>query len=262
MRILGDPLGRVLGQGALGAGGSGLTYAQYVALQAEPVWLRLQETSGNPANSGSLSLTITQTAATQGQTGKLGTNEAYDFDGAAASGSIVSIANNATLKAWTTQRWGFLCKLDALGASNAGKMACWGAFGATDHLVMGCVSTNRLQATINADTTNGAAVTNTNQISDCIGAWCWLFMDYDDANTLGNGRKIRLFKGLNGVVTQLTLATDTALVGTVDQPATALAIGNTTGRNLTLDGLVDEVRGKDALWTTNEMLTTVRLTGV
>lgn len=242
-------------------------YAAYINSLSLPVWIKFQETSGNPVNSGSLALTLTNSSAaapTQAQNGApqgaiARANEANDFAGETSNGAVVTITNNATLKAWTTQRWAVLCHPDTLGGSSSGKMLVWGGFGATDHLILGMVSSNRIQSTINTDTTNGAAISNVNQISDCIGAWCWFFMDYDDANALGNGRKIRIFKGLNGVVTQLTLATDTAATGTVDQPATGLAIGNTTARTVTFDGQIDEVLGSPALWSTTEMQNIVNL---
>lgn len=240
---------------------SSSSYANYITGLASAIWIKFQEPSGNPANSGSLGLTLTNSSAaapTQAitgapQGGATRINEAFDFAGETSAGAVVTITNDATLKAWTTQRWAFLSRPDTLGGSSGGKFAVWGGFGATDHLIMSCVSSNRLQSTINTATTNANAVTNVNQISDCIGAWCWLFMDYDDANALGNGRKIRLFKGLNGVVTQLTLATDTAAVGTVDQPVTGLCIGNTSARTVTFDGQIDEVIGNASLWTATEM---------
>lgn len=238
------------------------TYAQYVTALNPPLWLRFRETSGNPVNSGSLALTITNTVTTQGITGKLGPNEAYDFAGEAANGGIVSITNNATLKAMTTQRWAFLVHPDTLGALNAAFLAVWGAFAVTDHCPLRFLSTNRLESLINTNGTNADAVTNNNQISDCIGVWCWFFMDYDDANTLGNGRKIRLFKGLNRTVTQLTLATDIAAIGAVDQPASALGIGNISTRNITMDGQLDEVIVQPSLWTSLEMTRLVNLAGV
>lgn len=225
------------------------SYAQYQASKNHLLWLRFNELSGNPLNSGSLALTITQTVCTQGVTGAKQPNEAYTFDGAAASGSIVSIANNNTLKALTTQRWAFLCNPTSL--NNSGILGVWGALGATDHLVLRLFSSNRIGATIGTDGTNANAVTNNNQISDCIGAWCWLFMDYDEITT----RKIRLWKALMGAntATLLTLATDTAGTGTVDQPSTALQFGNILARNATLDGKLDEVFCDAALWTDTEM---------
>lgn len=256
--LFGQPFGRGGFGRPIGNGGGGTLslsqqYANYITSLALPVWIKFQEQSGNPANSGSLALTLTNssvaapteaiTGAPQG--GITRPNEAFDFTGEASSGCLVTIANNATLKAWTTQRWAFLCHVDTL--ANSGALACWGTLGATDHLILRVISSNRLQSSINTDTVNGNVVTNTNQISNCIGAWAWLFMDYDETNILGNGRKIRLFKGVNGVVAQLTLATDTAATGTVDQPSTGLGIGNDTVRNITFDGQIDEVLGKGAL---------------
>lgn len=273
-------LGRAIDVLGKGGGGAPQTRVQqfntYMNSFGFDVLLLLNEISGNPINSGQLAgLTITNSAAvapTQGQNGlPIGSvarpNEAYDFAGDVANGAMVSIANNATIKTWTTQKWCFICHPDTLGASSAGKLGVWGGFGATDHMLAGLVSSNRLQAVINMDTTNAAATSNINQISDCIGADCLFFMDYDDTNILGNGRKIRLFKGIAGVVTQLTLGTDTAAVGNVDQPATALCFGNRNVRDQTFDGRIDTIAGKGAasgadtatktacLWTTTEMQT-------
>jgi len=249
-------------------------YAAYINSLGVDLWLKLNEVSGNPVNNGSLSgLTITNStgaAPTQGQNGvpthgEARLNEAYDFAGDAANGAMVSIANNATIKAWTTQKWCFVCHPDTLGAGNAGQIAVWGGFGVTDHKLLGLVSSNRIQATINTDSTNAQATANVNQISDCVGVDCLFFVDYDDSNILANGRKIRIFKSVAGVVTQITLATDTAAVGNVDQPTTALIIGNRNVRDQTFDGRIDEIIAKGAavgadtaaktacLWTTTEM---------
>lgn len=226
------------------------------------VGLHLREGSGTvPANYGRLSVTTLWTpgVGALGQTGKLGPVEAYSFD---ALNSRIRIVNNATLAAMTTQKYGFLCKINSLGEGNLGHLFGWsaGAAGANlNYLIV--QATNKLNALINTDGTDAIATANNNQVADIIGAgvWAWLFMDYDDAGT----RKIRLFKGLNGTVTTLSLATDQAATGSViSMGANNLGIFTNDGQSFTSDGLIDEVLIDDSLWTAAQMQTIVSLTGV
>jgi hypothetical protein len=194
--------------------------------------------------------------ATIGQNGQLGSNEAYLFDG---NDDYIQIANNAALADLTTQRWMFLCQPTSLGESEQGVCFMWGL--SNEHYLR-VRSLNRLEAKIDAGAgTDSLVLTNTDQV-DFLNQWAIIFMDYDDSNELGNGRKIRLFKGQNETLTPLTLETDTALIGSVTIPATDLFLGNSSTGSSTFDGLIDETLVGAGLWTTQEMQNLIRLTGV
>lgn len=225
-------------------------YAEYIASLAPVLWLRFREVSGtNVANSGSMAAvgTFTPGVGAVGQAGLLGANEAYDFDGADSKVQFAN-ADVAALKALTTQRSMILCFLDNLGEASVGFLWTWGVN--TSH-VWRINSTNRMFGQIDTDGTNAAANTNNNEISDCIGVWRLFFMDYDDTDAMGLGRKIRFFKSVpgSGVVTPLTLATDTAATGTVVEPSADYAVGNTTSQIFTFNGRIDELIHTSGLWT-------------
>lgn len=228
------------------------------------VGLHLRETEGTaPANYGRLNVTTLWTpgAGALGQTGKLGPNDAYSFD---ALLSRIRLVNNATLAAMTTQKYLFLARINSLGEGSLGHLFGWGAGAGGANLNYLIVqATSKLAAQINTDGTDAAAVANNSQIADIIGAgiFAWIFMDYDDANALGNGRRIRFFKGVGGVVTQLTLATNTAATGSViSMGANNLGIFTNDAQSFTSDGVIDEAFIDDSLWTADQMQTIATLT--
>lgn len=227
--------------------------AAYLAGLSLDLWLRLRETSGTtPANAGTLSgLTITWTPASGalGATGPNGPNEAYTFDGAAASGSLIAVANNATLAQAVTFRGGMLLNPASLGGNSAGAIFAWNNGFANTFLRM--LSTNRLTGIVKCGTSDAAIETNNNQISDLIGAWGWLFWDYSSAVS-GTGR-LRVWKYIlsTRTLSLLTLATNTAGVGETTAQSNALQIGNESGRSRTQNGPIDEfVYDAGALWDT------------
>lgn len=241
----------------LGVPGGSASYAQYIKSTVAPLmWLKFNEASGNIVNYGNEGGVGTVTGCTQGQVGKFGGNQAYSFDG---TDDIISIANAAlpNLKAVTTQRWAFLVNASSLGELSRGVFFRWGAVS----YLLQFQANNVLRAFVDLNTTDANVVTNDNQV-DFLGSWAWVFMDYDDADTLGLGRKIRLFKGISNTVTQLTFATDTAGVGTVVSQTGALSIGNTADTSLTFAGLMDEAIAGAGLWTTAIMQRIVALSGV
>lgn len=230
----------------------------------------MRETSGTaPVNSGSLSVTNLWTpgvgppVGALGQTGQLGPDEAYSFN---AIDSRIRIANNATLVALATQKYGILARIDGLGEGSLGHLWGWGAGAGGANLNYWITqATSKLAAQINTDGTDAASVANNNQISDIIaaGIYAWLFMDYDDTDALGNGRRIRFFKGIGGAVTQLTLATNTAATGTViSMGANNLGVFTNDAQSFTSDGLIDEFIIDNSLWTAAQMQNIVTLTGV
>lgn len=252
------------GNGApVSSASAGLTYALRVAALNPLLWLRLRETSGTSVtNSGSVSVSGTWTpgAGALNQTGQLGAGEAYEYDGADSKIQF-AIASIAAIANLTTQRWAFLYNADTLGEATASFFFGWGTSGSAHQLRF--LSANRLTATIQTGTTSAAVTTDVDQVADIIGAWRWIFMDYDDADSLGNGRRIRLWKSTpgSGVVTALTLGGgNVAATGTVTVQSADLCIGNLTSQIRTLDGKLDEVIcGGASLWTTAEMQDISRL---
>lgn len=232
--------------------------AAAIAVMSPILWFRNRETSGTtPVNSGSLAgLTVAWTAGVGppigaiGQPGAMGPADAYFYN---ALESKIQINNNATLAAMGNQAWAFLIKPSSIGEGNLGHLFSWGAGagGANQHYF--CFNTtNRLSMSFDTDTTSSNSVTNNNQISDVIGAstFSWLCGDFDNTDSLGNGRVGRFFKIVNGVVSQLTLATNTAATGTITTQANPLALGNNTAAGFTIAGYLDEVVTLDnQLWT-------------
>ncbi len=224
------------------------------------VWLRHNETTGTTAfDSGPSGLNATNTGATIAQTGQLGANEAYDF-GLGSGDNLAIVDSGGLLDSVTTQKWAFLARADGLGDGSAGRFFNWDNTNNRLHFL----SSNRLIAVLPTAGDDANATTVTDAIADCISAWAWYFMDFDNADALGNGRKIRLFKGIGGVVTQLSLATDDAATGTYTATSSNdLYLGNRQSTTIGFDGLMDEtLLIANSLWTADELQTLVDLTGV
>jgi hypothetical protein len=208
------------------------------------LYLKFSEISGNIINYGSDGNTGTVTACTQGQVGQLGMNEAYLFDGATSVVSFLNASLPAT-KALTTQRYVFLFKPNTMGEGGSTSLLFW-----TSAIYRVALSTTlAVFASVDLNTTDANVGTNNNQI-DFIGSWTLLFMDYDDSNVMGLGRRIRIFRATaTKPVTKLTLATDTAGVGVVVPSGNPLYLGNNALTSATMDGLYDFVSVGSGLWT-------------
>lgn len=225
-------------------------YGAYIRDTINPIfWRRYRETSGTAvANSGSAGATLDGTLAgtielAQTGLGPQGTGEGLMFDGTTTKDTT---ANNAALSGLTTQRWAFFCNPRSLGESNQSALFEFGVW------TLRFSNTTALVAIIETSGTDSSALTNAGQV-DFISQPCWIFMDFDDANALGNGRRIRLFRGLNGALAQLTLQTNVAATGTVTPPSADFVIGNNSAQSRSFDGVIDEVIGSDGLWTTEQM---------
>jgi hypothetical protein len=243
-------MGRALRLATLGVpvGGGGVTYESYITATLNPLlWFRFQEAAGNAVNSGSEGGVASVANTTQEQTGQLGASEAYKFNGTT---SLVSMLNAAlpNLKALTTQRWMFLLNAATLGESDSGRFFCWGDSGGHN---LSFFSANRVTGSFVAATTNAAFLSETNAV-DFLGKWTLVFLDFDDANALGNGRKVRIFRATaDSAVTALTLSTNNAAVGALTSQTDALFIGNRNPAATAgcMNGLIDEVVAVAGLWT-------------
>jgi hypothetical protein len=230
--------------------GGRVTRAQRVKtyLDALGVWtvdLRFNEASGNIVNYGIDGGVGTPANVTYGQTGQLGANEAYSFNGTT---SVVAIANAAVplTKALTAQRWVFLVKPVSAGESNIGALLYW-SNSESGGVVIRFAGATVLRASFDAGT-DAVAQTNAGQV-DFINSWALVFVDFDPANALGLGAKLRIFRATAAsAVALLTLATDTAAIAPLVEPSGPLNIGNNTAGSATFDGLIDFVRGGAGLW--------------
>jgi hypothetical protein len=214
-------------------------------------WDDISVTEADPLNGDNSGATI-------GQNGQLGSNEAYLFDG---NDDYIQIANNAALADLTTQRWAFLCNPTSLGEVDFGALYTYGGLGAAGDSAFSLVDTNRIRAVFKNDANVSFSWITVNNVVD-LNSWVLLFMDYDDANELGSGRKARIFKGINGTLTQLALGTDDTLTGVAGGTLSDLYLGNNSVTNRTFDGLFDETLVGAGLWTTQEMQNLINLTGV
>jgi hypothetical protein len=227
------------------------TLDEYITDTIAPMlYYKFDEASGDLINYGSETgdddADGVVSGATQAQTGQLGAGEAYSFDGV---DDIITVANAniPNVKALTTQRWAVLCNPAALGEGNLGSLLVYGTSGAVAHFLR-LQSSSRLDAQISCQTSVAVATAAANEIADCIGAWCWLFMDYNDAT-----KRARLWKGLSGTLSALSLVTDTAGVGDVRSQSTVLQLGNRSALDRTFDGLFDVAIVDSGLWTTDDM---------
>ncbi len=166
-----------------------------------------------------------------------GANGGVVFNGTTSLGTI---ANNAALANLTAQAWAVLANAASLGEANKGSYFNWGLGGANDHLYT-LIDTEAVRSTIFAATTNASAKSNNNEITNILGNDAWMFMDFDDDNVLGNGRRARLHKGLNGAVNLLPLATNIAADGAVTNQVNDLILGNVSGASLTFDGTMNKI---------------------
>lgn len=219
-------------------------YAYLATLGTWTFDLRFNELSGAAINRGTDGNTGTVANCTQAQAGQLGNNEAYLFNGTT---SIITFANAnvPATKALTTRRWMFLVNPSSLGEGNLGVLFHWGD-ATNNRLVFNAVGA--LQANVDTDTTDAAAATAAGVVS--LSTWTLYFMDYDDANVMGLGRRIRIFMATAAsAAALLPLGTDTAATGTVVTSVSDLTIGNRPLTDRTFAGLQDAALAGSGLWT-------------
>lgn len=214
-------------------GGGSLTpsqqHAAILASLSPVIWGRLRETSGtNAVNYGSLGAlgdgTWTPGAGAVGQTGQLGANEAYLWDGATSKIAIPARTGYNNLATYT---WGLLCK----PAAQSHLMTA--SLGAGRYLRMNSASfplqfVNTSSATpVTSTTANGFLALN---------VWQYFFVTFDNAGD----RKARIYKYVAGALTEATYVTQDAMTGTIVSPADALWIGATTAGTFLFNGPIDE----------------------
>ncbi len=209
-------------------------------------YCKFNEASGNLINYGSDGNSGAVSGATQGQTGQSGAKQAYLFDGV-DDRVLFTNADVPATAALTTHRWYFLIKPASLGEGNVSSIAAWGDL--TSILRFG--TTNSMAGKVDMATTDALSITNNNQV-DFLTEWTLIFIDYDDANVLGLGRRIRIMRATVGSATTiLTLATNTAGTGAVVAATDNMALGNREDTGATIDGLLDRAFAGADLWSPN-----------
>lgn len=244
----------IIGSGLINHGG----LYPYLATLPFLALYKMQQTAGtNEPNAGSLgsAVDMTITSTTLGQTGKLGANEAYLFDGA---NSILSTANNATLAGKSTFEYVYLINPSNAGEGGFGAFTRWGGGTGADG---GCQfsfggSLTALSLSV-YNTTPTIATTNTTT-GLAASTWSVLFVAFDNAGD----RKIHAYRGVSGTVAEYGYSAQPALTGTYKAPTTALNMFNQTGQNLTFAGLADFAGIIDGNLTPAQRLKITQLAGV
>ena len=225
-------IGSALNFGGLGSAGGGVqSWEQYITSLAPLAWYRQMQTSGtNEPNLGSVgaAANMTITSTTLGQTGKLGANNAYLYDGAA---SRLQTANNATLAGLLAFEYVFLINPSSAGEGGFGAFAFWAnnfnpAFFFNGALTSVGGRVGNSGANFSTTTTSGFAADT----------WGLLFVAYNDAGD----RKLHFYKGVSGAVSEFGYGAQPALTGTYNVPTLQLNVGNNAGQSQTFAGLMDE----------------------
>lgn len=237
------------------------TYVEYITQTINPVlWMRNRETSGTTAtNSGSAGAILNGViggTTTLGQTGQLGANEAFLFDGAT---SRIVIPNDASINALPVYTYIALIKPSSAGELTLGTMFAWNNGTSTNFgniLFFNASLTGLRYSYRNSADTNFETITTGYTI--LTSQYTMIFVEYDD-----NGdRKPNLFYGINGAVTEFSYSSNVALTGTVKTQQNSLHIGNRSDFATTFAGLYDEFMIVNRILSSAEKLQIVSLTGV
>lgn len=212
---------------------STLSYANLIASLTPLVWLKFNETSGTTiVNYGSLGAACnavwTAGVGALGQTGQLGANNAYDFDGA---NSIAQITNNAGINGLANFTYLFLAKADTTGEGGAGTLYDWGA-GNIHELRF---NTGKLIAHVDYDVTDAAQQT----AADIpLTSWLWFGSRHNSTT-----KKTKLYMTAPGatIASEAYGVADTTGANTVVAQVVDLFLGNRSGQNRSWDGLIDEI---------------------
>lgn len=227
-------LGQALRRG-FGGGGGGKpivdTYTPAVVALAPVLWYKFNETSGTAVtNYGSLGApgngVWTAGVGALGQTGKLGANNAYSFDGA---NSQVQTTINAAFSALTDFTVLALVKANTTGEAASGAIRSFGV-GNAHQLRLGAGS---LLSTVDYDVTDSLQITTA---AFPLTSWVWAV----EVHSSGTKKSVLYMPAPGDTVSAAALSTDTAGANNIVAQAVDLFIGNRSGQNRTWDGLIDE----------------------
>ncbi len=239
---------------SVGVGPVAHTYASYVASLSPLLWEEYIETSGTTIiNHGSLGAaqdgTWTPGTGALAQTGQLGAGQAASWDGL---DTRVVVPATASLDGISKYTFAFLCKPATLGESAGGIFYSFGNSSTEGNLI----ATNSVrcfqQSTVSAQSLTSGITFIT------LGSWQWIFFQYDDTTD----RKLHIFKGIGGAVTEAAYTTQTAATGTLVNTGQPLYIGNRALIDRTWSGLFDEVVMFNSILSSDQMLQLTLLAGL
>lgn len=247
---------RALAMGVIG--GARQTYESFaqsfVSAGTLPIWLRFRETAGTTiTNSGSGGATYNGTlAGTPGfaATGQLGAGEALTYNG--TDTEITIPANAAVVNTWTSITVAMLVKMASAGESNFGRL--FGNFKGILNYLQFNGSANALDLAVDTNGTDGRATTSAGVGTD----WIWLFYTYSHTGD----KTPRLYKGINGAVTEKPYSVQTPATGALSSATVVLSVGNNGSQSQTLNGLYDEFMVFTKVLSAAEMLNLVTLSGL
>lgn len=200
--------------------GGGITFDEF-ALSLSPTIYNIFDEAASPIiNYGSDGNSAAAANVTFSQTGQLGNACLFDGDTSVVTYTLASFPNTNAL---TSQRWMFLVHPTSLGE---GSIGMWLTLGGTTRLLF--QSTNRLLCVMNCGggATNASVTTNNNEVT-FLNSWALVFMDFDNSNVLGLGRRIRLFYSTAATPpTLMTLAADQAAGAAFINAAADFKLGN------------------------------------
>lgn len=166
-------------------------------------------------------------AGALGQTGRLGLNEAYLYDGA---NSITTFPANAAINALQAATYLFLINPSSAGESNNARLFETN----TDTELYTIHSVNLDLRMVVPGTGTLTTITNTGFIS--LSTWSLLFYTY----AFSGDFKGRMYKNSGDNVVEATYATQTAGSGSKTGVAATKNVGNLGLLNRTFNGLIDE----------------------
>lgn len=205
----------------------GLSADGYMSSLSPELFYKFNETSGTAVtNYGTLGGTGTWTAGvgTLNNASPLGLS--YDFDGL---NSKIDYANNATMANAEEFSGGALVYADSAGEASTGTIWCWGNLTSAYMLRIsgaGLTLVSRVDYTTDAITLTSTAITT--------GAWQWIFWKY----SLSGDRKMHLYRGISGVVSEMAYTTNTASATTYAAPSGTFTVGAANNQSLTWDGKI------------------------
>lgn len=173
----------------------------------------------------SLNGTLTLGSGAIGRTGQLGAGEAVQFDGAAASGTVINCGNDASVQGLTTFMLFVIVNVTGAGGNNAARFMEKGG----EWSLRFSSSSRDITATVFA-TADGNSSALSNETLQT-GVWRSIGLIFDNADRL-----IKLY--VNG--SELTYASRSAGGSTRTSNTNAITLGNVTGRTVTLAGDMDE----------------------
>lgn len=205
--------------------------------------VRFDEESGNLINHGTDGNSAGNANVTQGVNGQLGRGEAYDYNGTDSRSTFANadVPGCAALTAW---RWVGLFKVDTVGESC---LLTFGHFGDAGWRYIAINAVGRIIARV--DTASGTATVGSPAGTMIADKWVLVFVDFDNANILGNGRILRIIYSDAGAAPTELAASPVAAADTIVVSSGDLAIGEFTNGGYDMDGQIDFERwGGDSLW--------------